>query len=68
MIRSIENDILRAKERERRFLRYFTLAYLYNAGVADSELERQRASTATHGCFGRLLVENGTIKRDLWQE
>jgi hypothetical protein len=39
----IRNDLLRNRERSRPFLRYFSLAHLYNAGVGDGELEADRA-------------------------
>lgn len=38
----IRNDLLRARERDRVFLRYFSLAHLLNAGVQDAELETYR--------------------------
>lgn len=34
----ILDDLDKASERDRRFLRYFTLVHLYNAGVSDDEL------------------------------
>jgi mono/diheme cytochrome c family protein len=40
----IRNDLLRARERDRVFLRYFSLAHLFNAGVQDAELETYRAA------------------------
>ena len=40
----IRNDLLQARERNRSFLRYFSLAHLYNAGVPDAELETYRAA------------------------
>jgi len=39
----IRNDLLQARERNRPFLRYFSLAHLHNAGAPDSELETYRA-------------------------
>lgn len=38
----IRNDLLKARDRNRPFLRYFSLAHLYNAGVSDEELEAAR--------------------------
>ncbi len=35
-------DIRQSGERSQRFLRYFTLAHLYNAGVSDDELQTYR--------------------------
>ena len=35
---------MRARERDRVFLRYFSLAHLFNAGVHDAELETYRAA------------------------
>jgi mono/diheme cytochrome c family protein len=40
----IRNDLLSAPERSRPFLRYFSLAHLFNAGVADEELATYRAA------------------------
>ena len=40
----IRNDLLHARERNRSFLRYFSLAHLDNAGVPDAELETYRAA------------------------
>lgn len=34
----IHKDLLAANERQRRFLRYFTITHLYNAGLSDDEL------------------------------
>ena len=42
VIRLIESDLVRAPERDQRFLRYFSLAHLDNAGVTEAELDRQR--------------------------
>ena len=38
VLKSILADVREAPERSRRFLRYFTLTHLYNAGVSDDEL------------------------------
>jgi mono/diheme cytochrome c family protein len=38
----IREDLLRAPQRTRPFLRYFSFAHLYNASVPDSELEEYR--------------------------
>jgi len=40
----IRNDLLQARERDRGFLRYFSLAHLFNAGVQDADLETYRAA------------------------
>ena len=40
----IRNDLLQARERNRSFLRYFSLAHLYNAGVPDAELDTYRTA------------------------
>ncbi len=42
----IRDDLLRAPGRSRQFLRYFSLAHLYNAGVSSSELDVYRATLA----------------------
>ena len=42
-------DIRNANERSRRFLRYFTLSHLYNAGVSEDELQTYR------NAFAKLL-------------
>jgi len=39
----IRNDLLQSRERNRPFLRYFSLAHLYNARAPDAELETYRA-------------------------
>ena len=39
----IRNDLLQSRERNRPFLRYFSLAHLYNGGVPDAELATYRA-------------------------
>jgi mono/diheme cytochrome c family protein/DNA-directed RNA polymerase subunit RPC12/RpoP len=36
------DDIMSQKPRERRFIRYFTLTHLYNAGLSDDELQTYR--------------------------
>ncbi len=41
-MKSILDDVRQAPERSRRFLRYFTLTHLYNAGVSDDELRTYR--------------------------
>ena len=40
----IRNDLLNARERNRSFLRYFSLAHLHNAGVPATELDTYRAA------------------------
>jgi len=42
-------DVHEAPERSRRFLRYFTLTHLYNAGVSDDELRTY------HNAFFKLI-------------
>ncbi|HSE35734.1 MAG TPA: hypothetical protein VLG74_00435, partial [Blastocatellia bacterium] len=44
LIAIIRNDLLQARERNRSFLRYFSLAHLYNAGVPDAELDTYRVA------------------------
>ncbi|MFO0811335.1 MAG: SUMF1/EgtB/PvdO family nonheme iron enzyme [Gemmataceae bacterium] len=39
----IHDDLAKADEGDRRFLRYFTVAHLYNAGLSDDELQTYRA-------------------------
>lgn len=40
----IRNDLLQARDRDRVFLRYFSLAHLFNAGVQDADMETYRAA------------------------
>ena len=40
--RIIRDDLVTRPERDRRFLRYFTLTHLYNRGLADDELQSYR--------------------------
>lgn len=40
---AINLDQRQAPERDRRFLRYFTITHLYNAGLSDDELQSYRA-------------------------
>jgi serine/threonine protein kinase/succinate dehydrogenase flavin-adding protein (antitoxin of CptAB toxin-antitoxin module) len=42
MFRKIRDDLEKANERDRRFLRYFTLTHLYNAGLSEDELQSYR--------------------------
>jgi hypothetical protein len=42
----IRDDLTRASERTRPFLRYFSVAHLYNAGVSEEELESHRTALA----------------------
>lgn len=42
IVKHILADIRKAGERSRRFLRYFTLTHLYNAGVSADELQTYR--------------------------
>jgi hypothetical protein len=42
----IRDDLLKATERSRPFLRYFSLAHLYNAGAQGAELETYRLALA----------------------
>jgi hypothetical protein len=42
VLRFIHDDLARANERRRKFLRYFTLAHLHNAGLSGDELETYR--------------------------
>ena len=38
ILESIHKDLLAANDRSRKFLRYFTITHLYNAGLSDDEL------------------------------
>lgn len=42
----IREDLLRASERTRPYLRYFSFAHLYNSNVGDDELETYRVALA----------------------
>ena len=42
VMKFILDDVRQASERSRRFLRYFTLTHLYNAGISDDELRTYR--------------------------
>jgi TonB family protein len=42
ILAAIEADLKRASERDRPYLRYFTLTHLYNAGASDGELRAFR--------------------------
>jgi len=42
VVAAISKDLEAASERSRRFLRYFTLTHLYNAGVSEDELQTYR--------------------------
>src|SRR5438105_3803872 len=42
IVKHILADVRQANERSRRFMRYFTLAHLYNAGVSEDELQTYR--------------------------
>lgn len=44
ILAAIREDLARASERSRPFLRYFSLAHLYNAGAKDEELGTYRAA------------------------
>ena len=44
LINAVRDDLLKAPERSRQFLRYFSLVNLYNAGVPDTELESHRTA------------------------
>lgn len=39
----MRNDLLQTPERNRAFIRYFSLAHLFNTGVSEAELETYRA-------------------------
>lgn len=49
ILKTISDHIERVPERGRRFMRYFTLTHLYNAGVSDDELQTYR------NAFAKLL-------------
>lgn len=42
----IEQDLEKSRDRTRPFLRYFSLAHLYNSGLSDEELEQARTALA----------------------
>jgi serine/threonine protein kinase len=42
MFRKIRDDLEKANEPDRRFLRYFTLTHLYNGGLSEDELQSYR--------------------------
>lgn len=42
IVKTVHADLMTVPERSRRFIRYFTLTALYNAGVSDDELETYR--------------------------
>jgi nitrous oxidase accessory protein NosD len=42
LLKTIERDLLREDARSRRFLRYYSIAHLYNAGLPGKELEEYR--------------------------
>ncbi len=42
IVKYILADVRQASERSRRFLRYFTLTHLYNAGVSEDEMQTYR--------------------------
>ena len=43
ILKAILADLIKAGERDRRFLRYFTITHLYNAGLSNDELVSYRA-------------------------
>jgi WD40 repeat protein len=49
VLKYILADVTKANERSQRFLRYFTLTHLYNAGVSEDELQTYR------NAFAKLL-------------
>lgn len=46
LVESIHSDLRQQGERSRRFMRYFTLSHLYNAGVSEDELQTYRNAFA----------------------
>lgn len=42
LIQAVADDLANTGERDRRFIRYFTLTHLYNAGAAEDELQTYR--------------------------
>ena len=44
VLSAIREDLARTSERSRPFLRYFSLAHLYNAGASEEELDTYRAA------------------------
>ncbi len=46
VVESIHSHVSKVNERGRRFMRYFTLTHLYNAGVSEDELQTYRNAFA----------------------
>lgn len=42
IVDAIRDDVLKQTDRKRRFMRYFTITHLYNANVAEDELQTYR--------------------------
>jgi mono/diheme cytochrome c family protein len=60
-------DLKKANERDRRFLRYFSLCHLYNAGWAEDELDSYRVALSklvNSLSWGRKIVRPTPIDKD----
>jgi len=61
LVEAIREDLEKAKERERPFLRYFTITHLYNAGWSKDELESYRMALSklvNSLSWGRRVVKH----------
>ncbi|MEN9554633.1 MAG: hypothetical protein RLZZ232_919 [Planctomycetota bacterium] len=59
VIQTIHADLMTLNERSRRFIRYFTLTHLYNAGVSEEEMQTYRlafAKLVNSLSWGRQIV------------
>jgi hypothetical protein len=61
---AIRIDLEKARERDRKFIRYFSLAHLAEAGLSEAELEKHRiAFTKLINClsWGRKIIKPSAI-------
>ncbi len=59
VVQTIHADLMTLNERSRRFIRYFTLTHLYNAGVSEEEMQTYRlafAKLVNSLSWGRQIV------------
>lgn len=59
VVQTIHADVMTLNERSRRFIRYFTLTHLYNAGVSEEEMQTYRlafAKLVNSLSWGRQIV------------
>lgn len=59
VVETIHADLMTLNERSRRFIRYFTLTHLYNAGVSEEEMQTYRlafAKLVNSLSWGRQIV------------